>query len=155
MNIINEAICTLCGGTTLKKVLVESGYLWLEERLFCIKNYPGLHCSDCKEDYIRKHTYDLFYQMLQEGSFISEKQETIPLYPFDYESHEESKVFHRFGHDGRIFCVGNVPVQREGTAVFLNAATQRNLQGLCREIEDKTIEHIRDIDFITVYAQKN
>lgn len=155
MNIINEQNCSLCGGSTLKNVVVEKGYLWLDERLFCVKSYPGLHCADCKEDYIRRNTYELFYQMLGEGSFEAEKQEQIPLYPYDFEIHPESKSFHRFGRDGTLFCIGNVPVQREGAITFLTAATQRNLHDLSRKIEEGNIESTKQVDFITVSAQKN
>lgn len=155
MNIINENICTLCGGTTLKNIIVDKGYLWLEERLFCILSYPGLHCSDCKEDYIRQHTYGLFYQILTEGSFEAVQQQEIPLYPYDNEVHPESRAFHRIGLNGTLFCIGNVPVQREGSTVFLSAATQRNLQKLSKQIEEGVVESTKHVDFITVCAQKN
>jgi hypothetical protein len=155
MNVMQEEICELCGGDSLKSLTIKKGFIWMDDLLFCIRNYPGLTCSDCKEDYIRETTFDLFRTILKEGLYDSANESEIPVYLFGEIGHEHSQTLHRFDNNGNIYCVENVPVVKEGAFTHLESSTQKELQSLNTKIDSGQIKPSKHVKLITLYAQKN
>lgn len=151
MNLKNGKNCSICGGL-LEQTMIERGFLFIGNRLFQVKNYPGYICSDCKEEHIEKETKELFLHLLSNNLFEPHSVEKVPVYDFGLETVENTQTVYRFDGKGNVYCIQNVPYTEEETGVRFVSKTLQHIKELHKRIEKKEIKPTEYLSHITVYA---
>ena len=151
MNLKTGKGCSICGGL-LQPSMIHRGFLFIGDRLFEIRNYPGYICADCGEEHIQKETKELFETTLSNNLFEPNFVGKVPVYDFGMEINETSQMVHRLFQDGSIYCIQNVPFTEEETGIRFKSKTLQHIKELHKKIEKKEVEAVRHISHIIVYA---
>lgn len=150
MNPLSHKECPVCGCDSFQQLKIESGHLFVEDKLFHITGYPGLVCKDCKEIYIERSLHELFQTCLKEGHYEPVQTTYIPSYRLDATPGNLTKKVLRLTSSNDCFVITDVPYTKKNGYEEIEYPVLKAIRVLHSQVEKEEVSTKDSIEVIMV-----